>query len=98
MGVVHVVQVFCLAQLMSVVCEMRGVDGECEVCMCLVRVGVGGVVGEWMRGLVLGFPNPVGTGGVVDVCLCLGCGSVGGVGGECVGVWTRIWRGGVMSV
>ena len=46
MGVVHVVQVFCLAQLMSVVCEMRGVDGECEVCMCLVRVGVCGVVGE----------------------------------------------------
>ena len=38
--------------------------------------------GEWMKGLGLGFTNPVGTGGV---CLCLGCGGVGGVGGEWVG-------------
>ena len=30
---------------------------------------------EWMRGLGLGFTNPVGTGGVLDVCL--GCGGVG---------------------
>ena len=37
--------------------------------------------GEWMRGLDLGFTNPVGTRGVLDVCLCFGCGSVGGVGG-----------------
>ena len=37
--------------------------------------------GEWMRGLHLGFTNPVGTGDVFDVCLCLGCGDVGGVGG-----------------
>ena len=29
-----------------------------------------------MRGLGLGFTNPVGTGGVLDVCLCLGCGGV----------------------
>ena len=35
-----------------------------------------------MRGLGLGFTNPVGTGGVLDVCLCLGC---GGVGGEWLG-------------
>ena len=35
-----------------------------------------------MRGLCLGFTNPVGTGGVLDVCLCLGCGGVGGVDGE----------------
>ena len=36
-----------------------------------------------MRGLGLGFTNPVGTGGVWD--LCLGCGGEGGVGG--VGEW-----------
>ena len=29
-----------------------------------------------MRGLGLGFTNPVGTGGVLDVCLCFGCGGV----------------------
>ena len=29
-----------------------------------------------MRGLCLGFTNPVGTGGVLDACLC--CGGVGG--------------------
>ena len=38
--------------------------------------------GEWMRGLGLGFTNPVGTWGVLDVCLCFGC---GGEGGEWVG-------------
>ena len=38
-----------------------------------------------MRGLGLGFTNPVGTGRVLDVCLCLGSGGVGGVGGEWVG-------------
>ena len=32
--------------------------------------------GEWMRGLGLGFTNPVGTGGVLDVCLCFSCGGV----------------------
>ena len=32
---------------------------------------------EWMRGLCLGFTNPVGTGGVLDVCVCLGCGGGG---------------------
>ena len=37
---------------------------------------------EWMRGLGLGFTNPVGTGGVLDVCLCIGCGGVGGVSGN----------------
>ena len=48
-----------------------------------------------MRGLRLGFTNPVGTGEVLDVCLCFGC---DGVGGEWAGGWTRVWRGGVMSV
>ena len=38
--------------------------------------GVGGEGGELVRGLGLGFTNPVGTGGVLDVCLC--CGGVGG--------------------
>ena len=36
--------------------------------------------GEWMRGLGVGFTNPVGTWGVLDVCLCLGYGGEGGVG------------------
>ena len=36
--------------------------------------------GEWIRGLGLGFTNPVGTERVLDVCLCFGCGGVGGVG------------------
>ena len=50
-----------------------------------------------MRGLGLGFTNPVGIGGVLDVCLCLGCGGVGGkwVGGLVQGL---DGRGGVMSV
>ena len=61
---------------MSVVRGMRGVGGVCEMCMCLARGGVGGERGEWMRGLGLGFTNPVGTGGVLDVCLCFGCGGV----------------------
>ena len=67
---------------MSVVLEVWGVGGVCEMCMCLARGGVGGAGGEWMRGLGLGFTNPVGTGGVLDVCLCFGCGGVGAVDGE----------------
>ena len=35
-----------------------------------------------MRGLGLGFTNPVRTRGVLDVCMCLDCGGVGGVGGS----------------
>ena len=31
---------------MSVVRVMRGVDGVCEMCMCLARGGVGG---EWVE-------------------------------------------------
>ena len=50
-----------------------------------------------MRGLGLGFTNPVGIGRVLDVCLCLGC---GGVGGEWVGGMDQGLEGwcGVMSV
>ena len=64
--------------------------------MCLARGVVGVDGGEWMRGLGLGFTNPVGTVGVLDVCLCFGCGGVGGVGGKWVGAWTRDWRGGLV--
>ena len=73
---------------------VRGVGGVCDMCMCLARGGVGG---EWMRELGLGFTNPRGTGGVLDMCLCFGC---GGVGGEWVGGLDKgqeRW-GGVMSV
>ena len=83
---------------MSVVRGMRGVGGKCEMSMCLARGDVGGEFGERMRGLGLGFTNHVGTGRVLGVCLCLGCCSVDGVGGEWVVAWTRVWRGGVMSV
>ena len=51
--------------------------------------GIGGVGGEWVRGLGLGFINSVGTGGVWDFYLCLGYGGVGcgwlGPGSERVG-------------
>ena len=56
------------------------IDGVCEMCMCLARGSVGGEGGEWIKGLGLGFTNPVGTGGVLDVCLCFGCGGVCGGG------------------
>ena len=67
---------------------MRGVGGVCEMCMCLARGGVGGEGGEWMRGLGLGFTNPVGTGE------CWTCVWVA-VGSE-QEAWTRVWRGGVV--
>ena len=50
------------------------------MCMCLA---LGGVGGEWISCLSLGFTNPVGIGGVLEVYLCLGWDCVGGewVGG-----------------
>ena len=84
---------------MIVVRGMRGVGGMCEMFMCLARE-VYEVKGEWIRGLGLGFINPVVTGGVLDVCLYLDC---GGVGAAC-GDWVRCldhgleWWGGFMSV
>ena len=48
---------------------MTGVGGVCEMCMCLARGGVGGEWTEWMRGLSMGFTNPVGVGGALNVCL-----------------------------
>ena len=47
-------------------------------CIGVVCEGV-----EWIRGLSLGFTNPVGTGGVLHVCLC--CSGVGGINREWVG-------------
>ena len=44
-------------------------------------------MGEWIRGLSLGFTNPVETRGVLEVCLCLGC---DGVGGACDRVRTGV--------
>ena len=43
--------------------------------MCIAWGGVGRDGGEWIRGLGLGFTNPVGRGlgpgsGVVVLCLC----------------------------
>ena len=46
-----------------------------------------------MKGLGIGFTNPVATGGMLGLCLCLGC---GGVGGKWVEACTRVWRGGVV--
>ena len=67
---------------------MRGVGGVCE--MCLARAACVERGGGWMRGLALGFINPLGTGEVLDVCLCFGFGCAGGEwGGD---------LGGVMSV
>ena len=54
---------------MSVV---RGVGGVCG--MYLDRGGVGGVGGEWVTGLGLGFTDSGGTWGKWDMCLCFGCG------------------------
>ena len=73
---------------------------EYVICVC-VWLGAAWVErGEWMRGLGLGFTNPVGTGGVLDVCLCFGCGGLGDGCVECVGGLDQGldgW-GGVMSV
>ena len=82
---------------MSVLHGMRGVGGVCEMCMCLARGGVGG---EGMRGLGLGFANPMGIGGVLDVYQCLGCGDVGGIGREYIGGLEQCLErwGGIISV
>ena len=78
---------------MSVV---RGVGGVCDMCMCFARDGVGGVGGEYVRGLGLGFANPGGTGVKCDMCLCFVCGGVGGVGGSGWATWIRVWEGDVV--
>ena len=63
------------------------------MCMCLARCGVGGEGGEWMRGLGLGFTNPVGTGGMLDVFWLRWCrwGVGRGLGPGCGGVgWCSV--------
>ena len=42
------------------------------------------------------FYQSCGNMGMLNVCLCLCCGGVGGVWGEWVGVWTRVWSGGML--
>ena len=59
------------------------------------RRGWRGEGSEWMRGLGLGFTNPVGTEGCVSVFGLRWCG-VGGVGGKWVGACTRVFRYGVV--
>ena len=46
-----------------------------------------------MRGLGLGFTNPIGTEEVLYACLCLGC---GGVGGEWESAWNMVWKSGMV--
>ena len=53
--------------------------------------GGGGIRGEWVTGLGLGFTNSGGTWGKWD--MCFGCGGVGGDGGEWA-AWDRVWEGG----
>ena len=68
---------------------------ECVTCVC-VWLGVVWVErrGEWIRGLGLGFTNPVGTGRVLSVLWLWWC--RGGGSEEWVGAWTRVWSGGVV--
>ena len=77
---------------MSVARLVRGVCGVCKMCMCLTQDEMGS---EWMRELVLGFTNPVGTEEVLDMCLCFGCGGVGGVWS---GEWESWAKGVIMCV
>ena len=73
--------------------SVRGVGGVFD--MCLARGGVGGVGGEWVRGLGLGFTNSGGTWGKWDVCFRSGgVGSVGGRVDERLGSGSRM--GGVV--
>ena len=52
---------------MSVV---RGVDGVCDMCMCLTRGGVDEEGGEWMRELGFGFTN-LWEQGECWTCVCV---------------------------
>ena len=54
-----------------------GVGGVCDMCMCLARGEVGGVGGEWVTGLGLGFTNSEGTWVKWDMCQYFGCDGVG---------------------
>ena len=55
-----------------------------------VEKGIQQQGGEWMRGLALGFNNPMGTVEELDVFGLRWCGwGMWGV------AWTKVWRGGV---
>ena len=61
--------------------------------MCLARGGVGGVGGELVTGLGLGFTK---SGGTWESGICV-CGLVAVVLGECgCEAWARVWEGGVV--
>ena len=79
MGGTHGSGVLCSAGDVLEMNVVRGVGGVCDMCMCLVRGGVGCKV------LGLDFTNPGGTGGKWNMYLCFGCGGVGGVGGGRLG-------------
>ena len=49
-----------------------GVDGVCDMCMCLAWGVMEGVGGDWVTGLGLGFTNSEGTWGKWVMCLCFG--------------------------
>ena len=70
---------------MSVV---HGMGGISEMCICLARGAIGGEGGEWMKGLVLGFTNPVAN--------CWTCLSCGGIDEDCVGGLDQGLEGGVV--
>ena len=64
--------------------------------MCSTRGGVGG---DGVTGLALGFTNSGGTWGEWDMCLCFGCGGVDGVRKSGGGLGQGLgWWGGVMPV
>ena len=62
--VVHVVQVLCIVQEMSVVHGVIGIGGVCEMCMCLTCGGVGGL-GDELIGF--GLYQSCRSGGVWDM-------------------------------
>ena len=78
---------------MSVV---RCVGGVCDICMGLARGGVGGVGGEWVTLLGLGFTNSGGHGERgMCVCVLVAVGWV--VLGESGQVaWAMVWDGEVV--
>ena len=79
---------------MSVV---RGIGGVCDMCMCLARGGVGGVGGECVTGLGMGFTNFGGTWGKWDRCVCVMVAVVWVVLGKSGwAAWAGVWEDGVV--
>ena len=62
----------------------------------LAWVGVGGVGGECVRELGLGFTNSGETWGKWDMCPCFGCGGMGCVGESVCSAWAKVCDGGVV--